>query len=151
MKKNNSSYGRAGVGNCTFHPEDIKRVKQSHEFFLRHLLDRDFKIVEIAREACMSETKYKKLFRYVYNNSAFKYYQELRLQYAFNLITRERLHIKEVAAILHYRNSQKLSLALRQFFEVSIPELKTMSDVYFKCAEPLPRSKRKMKRTKKIK
>ena len=151
MKKNNSSYGRPEVENCIFHPQDIKRVKQSHEFFLRHLLDRDFTMVELARDACMSETKYKKIFRHVFNTSAFKYYQELRLQYAFNLITKDKLHIKEVAAILHFRNSQKLSLALRRFFEVSIPELKTMSAIYYKCAEPLPRNRKKIKRTKKCK
>ena len=144
MKKNNSSYGWPKVENCTFHPQDIKRVKLSHEFFLRHLLDRDFTTVDLARDACMSETKYKRIFRYVFKTSAFKYYQELRLQYAFNLIVRDKLHVKEVATILSYHNPQKLSLALRKYFEVSIPELKAMSAIS-KCAEPFPYKKEEKK------
>ncbi len=120
-----------------FHPEDVLRVRRSHEFFLRHLLCKDFTITDLARNACMSETKFKKVFRTVFKRSVYKYYQDLRLFYALQLIARDNFSLKQTAAVLHYANPQKLSISLRKYFGVPVQELRKV-EVLPVCAEPLP-------------
>lgn len=119
------------------HPDDVERVRRSHEFFLRHLLCKDFTITDLARMACMSETKYKRAFRTIFKMSVYKYYQDLRLFYALQLIARENFSLKQTAAALHYANPQKLSIALRKYFGIPIHELRKV-EVLPVCAEPLP-------------
>ncbi len=119
------------------HPDDVERVRRSHEFFLRHLLCKDFTITDLARMACMSETKFKKAFRTIFKMSVYKYYQDLRLFYALQLIARDNFSLKQTAAALHYANPQKLSIALRKYFGIPIHELRKV-EVLPVCAEPLP-------------
>ncbi len=120
-----------------FHPDDVDRVRRSHQFFLRHLLCKDFTITDLARDACMSETKFKKVFRAVFKKPVYKYYQDLRLFYALQLLARDHFSLKQTAAVLHYANPQKLSISLRRYFGVPVHELRKV-EVLPLCAEPLP-------------
>ncbi|MGE4568986.1 MAG: helix-turn-helix transcriptional regulator [Bacteroidales bacterium] len=120
-----------------FHPDDVDRVRRSHQFFLRHLLCKDFTITDLARNACMSETKFKKVFRAIFKKPVYKYYQDLRLFYALQLIARDNFSLKQTAAALHYANPQKLSISLRRYFGVPVHELRKV-EVLPLCAEPLP-------------
>lgn len=66
-------------------------------------------ISDLARSARMSPTKLKRLFRQIFGNSIFSYYQTIRINEAARLLKVERLSVSEVGYQLGFTNLSHFS------------------------------------------
>ncbi|MCF0058805.1 helix-turn-helix transcriptional regulator [Dyadobacter sp. CY356] len=66
-------------------------------------------INELAAYAHMSPTKLKRLFRQIFGNSIFNYYQEFRMKEAAFLLKRERLSVADVGYRMGFTNLSHFS------------------------------------------
>ncbi|TPD65829.1 helix-turn-helix domain-containing protein [Flavobacterium microcysteis] len=82
---------------------DIRILYTIREQILEHL-DIPPVINELSAEANMSPTKLKRLFKQVFGNSIFNYYQEFRMKEAARLLKDEKLSVSEVGYQLGFTN-----------------------------------------------
>ncbi|MCC8095046.1 MAG: AraC family transcriptional regulator [Tannerellaceae bacterium] len=71
-------------------------------------------INELAGYACMSPTKLKCLFKQVFGNSIFSYYQEFRMQEAARLLKEEQLSVSDVGYQLGFTNLSHFSRVFKE-------------------------------------
>jgi AraC-like DNA-binding protein len=81
----------------------------------------------LAKQAAMSSSKLKKLFRSVFGTSIFKFYQHHRLDYARQLIEGRALAIGEIGLKIGYTNLSKFSHAYKRQFGY-LPHQTLLSD-----------------------
>ena len=73
-------------------------------------------IRELAREAAMSESKLKKVFKGVYGLPPYEYYQRQRMQKAKLMLTSGEYSVKDVGYTLGYANLSNFTLAFKKVF-----------------------------------
>lgn len=73
-------------------------------------------IKEMAREAAMSESKLKKVFKTVYGLPPYEYYQKQRMQKAKLMLLSGQYSIKDVGYTLGYANLSNFTLAFKKVF-----------------------------------
>lgn len=73
-------------------------------------------IKEMAREAAMSESKLKKIFKTVYSLPPYEYYQKQRMQKAKIMLLTGGYSIKDVGYSLGYSNLSNFTLAFKKVF-----------------------------------
>ena len=66
-------------------------------------------IKKLAESANMSPTKLKRLFRQIFGNSIFSYYQEFRMKEAARLLKEEKLSVSDVGYVLGFTNLSHFS------------------------------------------
>jgi AraC-like DNA-binding protein len=91
-------------------------------------LDSPFSIREIARQAGMSESKLKRLFKARYGVTVFHYGLECRMKHALELLRCKRLSVGQVAHAVGYTHQTSFAAAFSQFF--GFPPNKARSDVH---------------------
>ncbi len=74
-------------------------------------------IKEMAREAAMSESKLKKVFKTVYGLPPYEYYQKRRMQKAKLMLLSGEYSIKDVGYTLGYANLSNFTLAFKKVFD----------------------------------
>jgi len=87
---------------------DIQAIYTVKEQMLKHLEITPV-INELAVSAQMSPSKLKRLFRQIFGNSIFSYYQEFRMKEAARLLKEERLSVSEVGYRLGFTNLSHFS------------------------------------------
>lgn len=87
---------------------DIKTIYKVKEQILKHL-ETPPVIKEVAICASMSPTKLKRLFRQIFGNSIFNYYQEFRMKEAALLLKDEKLSVSDVGYQLGFTNLSHFS------------------------------------------
>ncbi len=70
----------------------------------------------LARQAHMSETKFKLIFKRVYGCNPYEYYQKNRMIKAKNLLVTGKFSVKEVGLTLNFKNLSNFSVAFRKEF-----------------------------------
>ncbi len=93
-------------GNTPVHAlkvSDIEKVYQIKDKILSNL-NIPPNLNTLAISACMSESKLKRLFKQIFGNSIFNYYQFYRMQEAAQLIKEQKLSISEVGYRLGFTN-----------------------------------------------
>lgn len=73
-------------------------------------------IKEMSREAAMSESKLKKVFKTVYGLPPYEYYQKQRMQKARLMLLSGQYSIKDVGYTLGYANLSNFTLAFKKVF-----------------------------------
>jgi AraC-like DNA-binding protein len=87
---------------------DIQTIYKVKEQMLEHL-ETPPVIKELAVRADMSPTKLKRLFRQIFGNSIFSYYQESRMKEAARLLKADRLSVSDVGYQLGFTNLSHFS------------------------------------------
>lgn len=87
---------------------DIQTIYKIREQMLEHL-DAPPVIEELAACAGMSPTKLKRLFRQIFGNSIFSYYQEFRMREAARLLKEEKLSVSHAGYQLGFTNLSHFS------------------------------------------
>lgn len=101
---------------ATKYQSDIEAVFKIREQLI-DLKDMKYPTIAIlAREAAMSPSKLKMLFRSVFGMSIFEFYQHHRLAYARQLIIARKLTIGEIGLKIGYNNLSKFSQAYKKQF-----------------------------------
>ena len=73
-------------------------------------------IKEMARDAAMSESKLKKVFKAVYGLPPYEYYQQQRMHKARLMLLTGQYSIKDVGYTLGYANLSNFTLAFKKVF-----------------------------------
>jgi len=92
---------------------DIQTIYEVREQLLKHL-DVPPVIKELAAGANMSPTKLKRLFRQIFGNSIFSYYQEFRVKEAARLLKGEKLSVSDAGYRLGFTNLSHFSRVFEQ-------------------------------------
>jgi AraC-like DNA-binding protein len=71
---------------------------------------------ELAREATMSESKLKKIFKAVYGLPPYEYYQRQRMQRARLMLLSGNYSVKDIGYTLGYSNLSNFTLAFKKVF-----------------------------------
>ena len=87
---------------------DIQTIYKVKEQMLEHL-ETPPVINELAIVASMSPTKLKRLFKQIFGNSIFNYYQEFRMKEAALLLKQEKLSVSDVGYKLGFTNLSHFS------------------------------------------
>ena len=87
---------------------DIQAIYKVKEWMLEHL-DKHATIEELAELANMSQSKLKRLFKQIFGNSIFSYFQNYRMQEATRMLKEEKLSVSEVGYQLGFSNLSHFS------------------------------------------
>jgi AraC-like DNA-binding protein len=71
-------------------------------------------IEALSAYANMSPTKLKRLFKQIFGNSIFSYYQEFRMKEAARLLKEEKLSVSEVGSHLGFTNLSHFSKVFKE-------------------------------------
>ncbi|MFV0469406.1 MAG: helix-turn-helix domain-containing protein [Dysgonomonas sp.] len=96
---------------------DIKTVYKIKEQMLDHLGTPPV-IKELAAYANMSPSKLKLLFKQIFGNSIFRYYQEFRIKEAARLLKEEKLSVSEVGYEMGFTNLSHFSRVFKEHIGV---------------------------------
>lgn len=88
--------------------QDIATVYKVREQMLQHLNTPPL-IRELAVNAAMSPTKLKRLFRQIFGDSIFSYYQQIRMKEAALLLKQKKLSVSQVGYQLGFTNLSHFS------------------------------------------
>lgn len=92
---------------------DIQTIYKIKEQILEHLEISPI-ISDLSIYANMSPTKLKRLFKQIFGNSIFSYYQGFRMKEAARLLKDEKLSVSEVGYILGFTNLSHFSKVFRE-------------------------------------
>lgn len=93
--------------------KDIQEIYKVKEQMLAHL-DTPQTIETLAEYAGMSTSKLKRLFKQIFGDSIFSYYQSFRMKEAARLLKEEKLSVSEVGYRLGYSNLSQFSAMFEQ-------------------------------------
>jgi AraC-like DNA-binding protein len=93
---------------CALNAHDVQTIYKVKEQMLEHPETPPI-INELAVCANMSPSKLKRLFKQIFGNSIFSYYQEYRMKEAARLLKEERLSVTEVGYQLGFTNLSHFS------------------------------------------
>nr|WP_315027676.1 AraC family transcriptional regulator [uncultured Chryseobacterium sp.] len=88
--------------------KDIETIYQVRERMLRKLENPPV-IKDLAAESGMSSTKLKRLFKQIFGNSIFSYYQEFRMKEAALLLQEKKYSVSEIGYMLGFTNLSHFS------------------------------------------
>jgi AraC-like DNA-binding protein len=92
---------------------DIQNIYKVKEQMLEHL-ETPPVINELAVSANMSPSKLKRLFKQIFGNSIFSYYQEFRMKEATRLLKEEKLSVSDVGYKLGFTNLSHFSRVFKE-------------------------------------
>jgi AraC-like DNA-binding protein len=93
--------------------QDIQTIYKIKEQMLEHL-DTPPIIKELAVRANMSPSKLKRLFKQIFGNSIFSYYQEFRMKEAARLLKEEKLSVSDAGYQLGFTNLSHFSRTFQE-------------------------------------
>ncbi len=105
--------------------EQVENFKRLEMDILKDLSVKIPKIEQAAKRLYVSTTKFKMLFKDIYGDSYYEYYNTTRLKLAkLELIKGER-SIKEISAMFGYNSTSQFSNAFKNYFNFSPSEVRT--------------------------
>jgi len=93
--------------------DDIQNIYKVKELMLEHL-ETPPVINELAVSSNMSPSKLKRLFKQIFGNSIFSYYQEFRMKEAARLLKEEKLSVSDVGYQLGFTNLSHFSRVFKE-------------------------------------
>lgn len=104
------------IPNNTATKDEVKRLVTIESKLISDFTQSPPSISELAREARMSETKFKNKFKELYAASPHEYYQKNRMILARNLLVTGKYSVKEVGIKLNFKNLSNFSIAFKKEF-----------------------------------
>ena len=102
-----------------FKPDDIQVVMEIEKEMTQDFNHKAPSINQLSRRAAMSATKFKNLFKSIYGKPVYEYYQHKRMQTALRLIRSGKHNVRQVGALVGYRNVGNFSTAFKKQFNAS--------------------------------
>lgn len=96
-------------------PRDMDLMNAIKEYLQLHFQD-DLSLKAIGKEFGINECKLKSGFKAQFGKTVFGYIQELRMEFARQLLAQQSSSISHVADKLGYRNANHFSTAFKKFF-----------------------------------
>ncbi len=105
-------------------PDEIRRIMEAEALLVREFSQPAPTIPVLARFAAMSETKFKTLFKRIYDCGPYEYFQKNRMLRARYLLMVKKISIKETGIQLGYNNLSNFTIAFKKAFNVLPSELR---------------------------
>jgi AraC-like DNA-binding protein len=103
---------------------EMQQLKLVESLLMKSFTGPPPSISKLAREAAMSPTKLKKMFKAVYGSPIYEYFQKHRMQHAGELLLSGKYNVKEVGTQLGYANLSNFTLAFKKEFNCLPSEFK---------------------------
>jgi AraC-like DNA-binding protein len=103
-------------GNSGISRRDIEMAQKTEALLTTDVTRLPPTIKELAREAAMSESKLKKIFKTVYGLPPYEYYQQQRMQKARVMLLSGDYSVKDIGYTLGYVNLSNFTLAFKKVF-----------------------------------
>ncbi len=95
--------------------QDLENVVLIHQMLTKNL-DKSLSINTLSREAGMSESKLKILFKQIYGMSIRQYIINYRMEKAYEMLSKEKRQIGEISAALGYANQSQFTQTFKEYF-----------------------------------
>ena len=95
--------------------KDAELMHAVREYLQLHFQD-DLSLTAICKEFGINECKLKGGFKAMFGKTVFGYIQELRMEFARQLLFQKRISVGLVADKLGYRNANHFSTAFKKYF-----------------------------------
>ncbi|SEN11294.1 AraC-type DNA-binding protein [Chitinophaga rupis] len=112
-----SQLDKGTAGNTKLKPADKEALYAVKSYIDAHY-QQACSIVDLARMACINQTKLKTGFKALFGNTVFAYISDLRMQEAKKLLLDEKLPVGEVADKVGYAHAHHFAVAFRKKFGV---------------------------------
>jgi AraC-like DNA-binding protein len=96
--------------------DDIQRIMDAEALLVSDFSVPAPTIAELSRHSAMSETKFKKEFKKIYQTGPYEYFQKNRMQRARMLLMSGRYSVKETGLQLGYNNLSNFTIAFKKEF-----------------------------------
>ncbi|PBJ04606.1 helix-turn-helix transcriptional regulator [Flavobacterium sp. ACN6] len=97
---------------------DFSNIIISQEFLISSIKDSFPGIKILSENACMSETKYKKLYKKITGLTPYEFYINNKLEAARDLLISGKYNIAEIANELNFPTASNLTQLFKQYFKV---------------------------------
>lgn len=104
------------------HQQDIEALFRVKQLLMQHVADKPPTIPQIATQIGMSESKLKKSFKQVFDQTIYQFHLASKMQEARNLLASKTLSISDVGYRLGYSNLSHFTDAFRKQFEMTPSE-----------------------------
>lgn len=101
-----------------FKREDISTILELEKEMVADFTQKPPSITNLARNAAMSTTKFKNLFKSVFGLPVYEYYQQKRMQFAAELLLQEGCSVKVAGEKVGYNNVSNFSAAFKKQFHI---------------------------------
>jgi len=105
------------------HQDDIAKLNEIKQSLMQHYQEPCPPIEQAAREAAMSPTKFKTLFRQMFGDTYYQFYKNVRMHKARELLREQKMNVSEVGYMLGYQNLSKFSKAFKDVFSIAPGEM----------------------------
>ncbi|SEB10656.1 helix-turn-helix domain-containing protein [Pedobacter hartonius] len=102
--------------------EDVSNIISSQSYLVEHIKDHFPGIPALASKACMSETKYKKIFKKITGDSANSFFLTNKLSFAKELLEKGNHTVAEIADEFNFFDASHLIEQFRNSYGVSPKE-----------------------------
>ncbi|HMO32052.1 MAG TPA: helix-turn-helix transcriptional regulator [Lacibacter sp.] len=102
-----------------FKPDDIRTILALEKEMLGNLSEKPPSINDLSRQAAMSATKFKNLFKSVFGMPVYEYYQNKRMARAAELLRSGTCSVKQAGQQVGYPNVSNFSAAFKKHFRVT--------------------------------
>ncbi len=102
-----------------FKSGDIRSILEVERSMVDNFSAKPPSVNELARNAAMSTTKFKTIFKSVFGLPVYEYYQQKRMNHALELLAEGSLSVKEVGRRVGYHNISNFSAAFKKQFGYS--------------------------------
>jgi AraC-like DNA-binding protein len=94
--------------------KDIALFEKIEHYLMSNIYGKFPGIEMLANQFAISPTKLKSDFKILYGTSVFNYFQTKQMELAYQILAKEDLKIKEVAALFQYENASKFTKAFEK-------------------------------------
>jgi AraC family transcriptional activator of pyochelin receptor len=103
---------------CPLKPDDIDRIHLAKQILTTNP-DNPPSLMELARLVSLNDYKLKVGFRQVFGTTVFGYLHRYRMEKARQLLTEQRMNVKEIAQAVGYANQSRFAAAFRKQFGIN--------------------------------
>ncbi|NSL86050.1 helix-turn-helix transcriptional regulator [Chitinophaga sp. Mgbs1] len=104
-----------GISPARLSPADTDRLHAARAFVRQHMLE-PFTLHQVARESGLNEFKLKKGFKELFGTTVFGYLNELKMNYARQLLLNNNYNVLETAYTIGYAEPYSFTRAFRKHF-----------------------------------
>ena len=108
--------------------EDIKRVKKA-ETILQDSFAQKITIPLLSKMVALNQSKLKKGFKELYNNTIHEYLKDIRLEKALEFLKTDNYSVKEVSSMVGYTNQGSFSYAFSNKYNCSPKDIQKKSNL----------------------
>ena len=107
----------------TISNKDRALIDKVERYLMANIYEKFLGIEQLAIHFNVSSTKLKSDFKKVHGTSIFTFFQTKQMELAYHIISKDKLKIKEVAALFQYENASKFAKTFKKVYNILPSEI----------------------------